>query len=76
MYNYYYESLLRRVEILEQLYFEGVKDDLKKYLGDDLFDDYMKIRNKISDTEWKDFGKIQKKDLSDIRDAVYLIKHL
>lgn len=70
MYNYYYETLLRRVEILEQLYLEGARDDLKKYLGDDLFDDYMKIRNKISDTEWKDFGKIQKKDLSDIRDYV------
>lgn len=66
----YYESLLKRVEILEQLYFEGAKDDLKKYLGDDLYNDYMKIRNKISDTEWKDFGKIQKKDKSSIRDYV------
>jgi hypothetical protein len=70
MYNNYYETLLRRVEILEQLYFEGARDDLKKYLGDDLYNDYMKIRNKISDTEWKDFGKVQKKDLSDIRDYV------
>lgn len=71
MYNRrYYESLLRRVTILEQLYLEGAKDDLKKYLGAELYNDYMKIRDKISDTDWKDFGKIQKKDLSDIRDYV------
>ena len=46
------------------------KDDLKAHLGDDLFDDYMKIRDRISDSDWKDFGKLKKKDPEEIKDFV------
>ena len=43
----YYEILLRRVTLLEQLYLEGVQDDLRKHLGDDVFDMYMDVRKKF-----------------------------
>ena len=45
----YFESLERRVRILEAFILEGKKDldDLKAHLGDDLFDAYMSIRNRI-----------------------------
>ena len=45
-------------------------DDLKQHLGDDLFDDYMRIRNKISDSDWKNFEILKKKDPDDVRDYV------
>jgi len=62
---------LRRVFELE-LYLESKKDldDLKDYLGDTLFDNYMKIRDKISDPNFKDFSKLKKMDKKDIQDFV------
>ena len=44
----YYESLEHRISDLER-FFEGKKDldDLRSHLGDDLFDAYMQIRNRI-----------------------------
>lgn len=64
---------LRRVYESE-LYLESQKDldDLKAYLGDKLFDDYMKIRDRISkdQNDFKDFGKLKKKDKKDIQDFV------
>lgn len=70
---------LRRISVLEKyireskdLVVESQKDldDLKSYLGNTLFDDYMKIRDKISDSEWKDFGKLKKKDPEEIKDFI------
>ena len=43
----YYETLLRRVTLLEQLYLEGVQDDLRKHLGEGVFDMYMDARKKF-----------------------------
>lgn len=62
---------LRRVSESE-LYLESKKDldDLKAYLGDALFDDYMKIRDKISDPNFKDFSKLKKMDKKDVQDFV------
>jgi len=47
-------------------------DDLKAYLGQDLFDDYMKIRDKISkdQNDFKDFQKLKKKDKKDISNFI------
>lgn len=43
----YYETLLRRVTLLEQLYLEGVQDDLRRHLGEGVFDMYMDARKKF-----------------------------
>lgn len=65
---------LRRLFVTENynLILESKKDldDLKKHLGDDLYNDYMKIRDRISDSEWKDFQKLKKKDPDEIKDFV------
>ena len=63
---------LRRV--YENLCFESQKDldDLKKHLGDDLYNDYMKIRNKIpkDQNDYKDFQKLKKLPIEDVQDFV------
>lgn len=70
---------LHRVSLIESylieskdLVLESKKDleDLKDYLGDDLFDSYMDIRDKISDPKFKDFSKLKKMDKKDIQDFV------
>lgn len=72
---------LRRVSLIESyileskyLTLEAKKDleDLKAYLGDDLFDSYMKIRDKIpkDQNDFKDFSKLKKMNKKDIRDFV------
>ena len=65
---------LRRLFVIENynLALESKKDldDLKKHLGDDLYNDYMKIRDRIFDSEWKDFQKLKKKDPEEIKDFV------
>ena len=70
---------LRRVSLIESYIFESKDltleskkdlEDLKDYLGDDLFDAYMKIRDKISDPNFKDFNKLKKVDKKDIQDFV------
>ena len=64
---------LRRV-FESELYLESKKDldDLKSFLGDKLFDEYMKIRDRISkdQNEFKDFSKLKKMDKEDIQDFV------
>ena len=64
---------LRRI-FESNLYLESKKDldDLKAFLGDELFDDYMKIRDRISkdQNEFKDFSKLKKMDKKDIQDFV------
>lgn len=72
---------LRRMSVVEKYILESKDltleakkdlDDLKDYLGDDLFDDYMKIRDRISKdkNDFKDFSKLKKKDKKDIRDFI------
>lgn len=45
----YFESLLRRIKYLESLVYEGKEDEekLRAHLGDELYDAYMSIRDKI-----------------------------
>ena len=68
---------LRRV-YESDLYLESKKDldDLKSFLGDKLFDDYMKIRDRIPKdyNEFKDFSKLKKMDKKDIQDFVSSFK--
>ena len=63
---------LRRV--YEYNCFESQKDlnDLKDHLGDDLYNDYMKIRNKIpkDQNDYRDFQKLKNLPIEDIRDFV------
>lgn len=62
---------LRRVFNLS-LYSESKKDleDLKEFLGDDLYNDYMNIRDRITDPNFRDFSKLKKMDKNDIKDFV------
>ena len=64
---------LRRI-FESNLYLESKKDldDLKAFLGDKLYDDYMKIRDRIpkDHNEFKDFIKLKKMDRNDIQDFV------
>ena len=43
----YYETLLRKITLLEQLYLEGIQDDLRKHLGENTFNMYMDVRKKF-----------------------------
>ena len=69
---------LRRLSVVEKYIKEGKLtleaqkdfDDLKEHLGDVLFDDYMKIRDRIANPEWKDFGKLKKKDPKEVKNFV------
>lgn len=68
MYNKRYESLFNRVKLLESLVYEGKRDLdlLKSYLGDDLYDSYISIRNKIpSDSDLnKQYPEFTKDDIT------------
>ena len=61
-------------KVYEYWCFESEKDkeDLKKHLGDDLYNDYMKIRDRIpkDQNEYKDFQKLKKLPLEDVQDFV------
>ena len=63
---------LRRV--YEYKCFESQKDldDLKDHLGDDLYNDYMKIRDRIpkDQNDYKDFQKLKKLPTEDVKDFV------
>lgn len=66
-------SLLeRRVSMLESIILEGKHDQeiLQNFLGDDYYDKYLGIKNKIHDTEYKDIYKIIKKDPDDVKDYI------
>ena len=68
----YYESLKRRVSILESYILEGKRDleVLNDFLGDDYYDRYLSIKNKISDPEYKDIYKLVKKDPDEVKDYI------
>ena len=46
------------------------KEDLKAHLGDALFNDYMKIKDRIADSDWKNFEILKNKDPEEVRDFV------
>ena len=69
-------TLLERLDLLDKrvAYLESKKDldDLKNYLGDDLFDRYMQIRDRIpkSMNLYKDFQSLKELPIYDIEDFV------
>ena len=66
--------MVKLKRIYEYWCFESEKDkeDLKKHLGDDLYNDYMKIRDKIPKDQnaYKDFQKLKKLPIDDVQDFV------
>jgi hypothetical protein len=56
----------------ESLTYEGKKDQevLNDFLGDDYYDRYLSIKNKISDPEYKDIYKLIKKDPDEVKDFI------
>ena len=67
-----YRNLLRRVAYLESLLFEGKQDQEKllNFLGQDYYDKYNLIKNKIQDPEYKDIYRIMKKDPSEVENYI------
>ncbi len=63
---------LRRVYEYNCFESEKDKEDLKKHLGDDLYNDYMKIRDRIPKDQngYKDFQKLKKLPIEDVQDFV------
>ena len=61
----YYELLEQRIRILESYIIEGKRDQeiLSDFLGDDYYNKYQTIKNKISDPEFKDIYRLIKKTL-------------
>lgn len=73
MYNRkYYESLSRRVRVLEAMIIEGKRDQeiLNNFLGDDYYNKYQAIKNKIRDPEYKDIYKIIKMDPDEVKSYI------
>ena len=68
----YLESLECRIRILEQHLLEGQIDQevLNDFLGDDYYNKYTAIKNKISDPEYKDIYKLVKKDPDDVKNYI------
>jgi hypothetical protein len=70
--KYYYESLIRRVRILEAMIIEGKRDQeiLNNFLGDDYYNKYQLIKNKIKDPEYTDIYKMIKMDPGEVKDYI------
>lgn len=68
----YFESLEKRVRVLEAYIIEGKHDQevLQNFLGDEYYDKYNAIKNKIKDHEYKDIYKLIKKDPDEVRDYI------
>ena len=65
-------ALERRVEELENLVLEGKRDQeiLNNFLGDDYYNKFQSVKNKIKDPEYKDIYKIIKKDPDEIKNYI------
>ena len=70
--NLYRLALEYRLRKLESLLLEGKRDQeiLRDFLGDDYYDKYTSIKNKIKDPEYKDIYKLIKKDPNDVKDYI------
>lgn len=68
----YYESLTRRVRILEAMIIEGKRDQeiLNNFLGNDYYNKYQLIKNKIKDPEYKDIYKMIRKDPNEVKNYI------
>ena len=67
-----YKNLCRRIAYLESLLYEGKQDqeNLLSFLGQNYYNKYNLIKNKITDPEYKDIYKLMKKDPSDVRNYI------
>ena len=67
-----YRNLLRRVAYLESLLIEGKQDQEKllNFLGQDYYNKYNLIKDKIQDPEYKDIYRMMKKDPSEVEDYI------
>ena len=70
--NLYRLALEYRLRKLESLLLEGKRDQeiLRDFLGDEYYDKYTSIKNKIKDPEYKDIYKIIKMDPNDVKDYI------
>lgn len=68
----YYESLIKRVRFLEAMIFEGKIDQeiLQNFLGDDYYNKYQLIKNKIKDPEYKDIYKMIRMDPDEVKSYI------
>jgi len=68
----YYESLERRVMVLEAYILEGKHDQevLQNFLGDEYYNKYNAIKNKIKDPEYKDIYQLIKKDPDEVKNYI------
>lgn len=68
----YYESLARRVRLLESVLLEGKRDQeiLNNFLGDEYYSKFTAIKDKIKDPEYKDIYKMVKKDPDEVKDYI------
>lgn len=67
-----YKNLLRRIVYLESLLFEGKQDQerLLNFLGQEYYDKYNRIKDKIQNPEYKDIYRMMKKDPSDVENYI------
>ena len=65
-------ALEYRVRKLENIILEGKKDQdvLNDFLGDDYYNKYTAIKNKISDPDYKDVYKLIKKDPDEVKSYI------
>lgn len=72
----HYESLLRRVRFLEALIIEGKQDQevLKNYLGDEYYNKFLAVKDKIKDPGYKDIYQLIKKDPNEVKAYIDSIK--
>jgi ankyrin repeat protein len=65
--NESYSRLENRISFLEG---KADQEMLRKYLGDDYYNKYQLIKNKIKDPEYKDIYKLIKKDSDEVKDYI------
>jgi hypothetical protein len=65
-------TLEYRLCILERYLLEGKRDQeiLQKFLGDEYFNKYNAIKNKIKDPDYKDIYRIIKKDPYEVKSYI------
>lgn len=68
----YYELLEKRISILEAYISEGKRDQeiLNSFLGDEYYDKYNAVKDKISDPEYRDVYKLIKKNPDEVKDYI------
>lgn len=67
-----YSTLYERIYRLEQLLYESKADQdlLLKFLGDEYYNKYVGIKNKINNPEYKDIYRMIKKDPNEVKNYI------